>query len=79
MTNVEIYSTPTCIHCGHAKEFLKEHNVPYTEYNVLADVERRKEMVDITGQMGVPVIVVGENVMVGFNQSKLAELVGVPA
>jgi glutaredoxin 3 len=79
MKKVEIYSTPSCIHCGHAKEFLKEHNIPYTEYNVLADADRRKEMIDITGQMGVPVINVDDQFMVGYNQGKLAELLGVAA
>jgi len=79
MKKVEIYSTPSCIHCAHAKEFLKEKNIPYTEYNVLADIDRRKEMVEITGQMGVPVINVDDQYMVGYNQAKLAELLGIAA
>ena len=77
MQNVEIYSTPSCVHCGHAKEFFKAHNIKYTEYNVAADAEKRNHMVEISGQLGVPVIVIGDNLIVGFNEPKVAELLGV--
>ena len=82
MKKVEIYSTPTCHFCQAAKEFFKEKNVEFTDYNVVEDTEKRQEMMDKTGQMGVPVIVVtGEggqsDVIVGFDQSKLSELLGV--
>jgi glutaredoxin-like YruB-family protein len=72
---VEIYSTPACHFCHMAKEYFKEHNVAFTDYNVGADAEKRAEMVEITGQMGVPVIVVDkENVVIGFDQKALAKL-----
>ncbi len=74
---VTIYSTPTCHFCGAAKEFFKEHNVAYDEINVAEDVEKRKEMIDMTGQMGVPVITIGEDILVGFDEPKLRELLGV--
>ncbi len=77
MKNVTIYSTPTCHYCGLAKEFMKNHNVSYTEYNVASDLDKRKEMVDKSGQMGVPVIDVDGHVMVGFEESELASLLGV--
>jgi glutaredoxin-like YruB-family protein len=73
---ITIYSTPTCHFCQLAKEYLNEKNVPFTDFNVAADAEKRQEMIQMTGQMGVPVIRVGDDVMVGFNQEKLAELVG---
>ena len=60
-----------------AKEYMKKNNVSYTEFNVATDLEKRKEMIDKTGQMGVPVIIVGDEVMVGFEQDKLAAALGI--
>ena len=76
MKNVEIYSTPTCHFCHLAKEYFKENNVAYTEYDVASDLEKRKEMVEKSGQMGVPVIVIGEDVTVGFNKPEVAKMLG---
>jgi len=56
MPNITIYSTPTCHFCHMAKNFFKENNVAYTEHNVASDLEKRKEMMEKSGQMGVPVI-----------------------
>lgn len=72
--NVVIYSTPECVHCKHAKEFFKENDVEYTEHDVASDAQMRQEMVAKSGQMGVPVILVGDEVVVGFNEPKLKEL-----
>jgi len=74
---VTIYSTPTCPYCHMAKEFLSEHKVPFTDYNVAESEEKRNEMLKKSGQMGVPVIDVNGEVMVGFDQGRLAELVGI--
>jgi len=71
MKPVTIYSTPTCVYCNMAKSFFKSHGIDYTEYNVAADMDRRKEMIDKTGQMGVPVIDIGGEVVVGFDEPKL--------
>ena len=49
----------------------------FTEYNVASDMERRKEMIDKTGQMGVPVIIVGDDITVGFDQEKIAAELGI--
>jgi glutaredoxin 3 len=76
MPNVTIYSTPTCHFCHMAKDYFKENNVAYTEYDVASDVDKRKEMVEKSGQMGVPVIVIGDELTVGFNQPKIAQLLG---
>jgi len=76
MKNVTIYSTPTCHYCHMAKEFFKANNVAYTEYNVASDLEKRKEMMEKSGQMGVPVIVIGDDLTVGFNQPKIAQQLG---
>ena len=56
MKNITIYSTPTCHFCQMAKEFLKEKGIEYTDYDVSTDMEKRKEMIEKSGQMGVPVI-----------------------
>jgi len=74
---VTIYSTPTCVYCKMAKEFFGEHNVKYEEYNVAEDEEKRNEMFEKTGQMGVPVISVDDRVMVGFNEEALTEMLNI--
>ena len=71
---VTIYSTPVCHFCHAAKEFFNENNVSFTEHDVAADAEKRQEMIDLTGQMGVPVIKVSEDVIIGFDEVKLKEL-----
>lgn len=71
---VTIYSTPSCHFCHAAKEYFTEHNVAFTDHDVAADQEKRKEMVDMTGQMGVPVIRIGDDVVVGFDEAKVKEL-----
>lgn len=74
--NVEIYSTPTCHFCVMAKAYFKENEIEYTEYNVAEDSTKRQEMIEMTGQMGVPVIKVGNDVMVGFNEDKVKDMLG---
>jgi glutaredoxin 3 len=71
---VIIYSTPSCHYCHFAKDFFQENGIKYTEYNVLTDLEKRQEMIDKSGQMGVPVIMIGEKVLVGFDQAEVSEL-----
>lgn len=73
---VVIYSTPTCHYCNMAKEFFTANNVEYTEYNVAEDADKRAEMVDKSGQMGVPVIFIGDSMTIGFNEGKLKEELG---
>ncbi|MDX1607825.1 MAG: Uxx-star family glutaredoxin-like (seleno)protein [Candidatus Spechtbacterales bacterium] len=74
MKQVTIYTTPTCHYCHAAKEFFGENNVEYTEKDVAKDVEARNEMVEKSGQLGVPVIDVGGDVIVGFNKEALQDL-----
>ena len=69
---ITIYSTPTCHFCQMAKDFLKEQGIEYTEFDVAHDLERRQEMIQKSGQMGVPVIIVGDEVIVGFDKGRLA-------
>ncbi|OHA21194.1 MAG: NrdH-redoxin [Candidatus Taylorbacteria bacterium RIFCSPHIGHO2_01_FULL_51_15] len=77
MATVTIYSTPTCVYCNAAKAFFKQKEIAYTEHNVAADVEKRKEMIDKSGQMGVPVIEIDGQLVVGFNQPKIKQLLGI--
>lgn len=76
MHNITIYSTPTCHFCHLAKEFFNEKGVKYTEYDVLSNLEKRQEMVDKSGQLGVPVILIDNEVIVGFDQPRIAGLLG---
>lgn len=79
MKHVAIYTTPSCHFCQMAKAFFKEHNVQYEEYNVAEDQARRTEMIQMTGQLGVPVIAIDDMLMVGFSQAKVAEMLGITA
>jgi glutaredoxin-like YruB-family protein len=74
---VTIYTTPTCHFCHAAKEFFTANNVAFAEHNVATDIEKRKEMIEKSGQMGVPVIYVGDELIVGFDESRLKELLHV--
>ena len=75
--NVVIYSTPTCHFCHQVKEFLTENNIEFTDYNVAEDQEKRQEMIQRTGQLGVPVTVIGNEIIIGFNKEKLSELLSI--
>jgi glutaredoxin 3 len=76
MHTVAIYTTPSCHFCHMAKDFFKENNIAYTEYDVAADSAKRQEMVDMTKQLGVPVIHIDDSLIVGFNKPKIVELLG---
>ena len=65
---VTIYSTPTCHFCGMAKEFFKANNIQYTEHDVASDIAQRKEMIEKSGQMGVPVLDINGTIIVGFDE-----------
>lgn len=74
---VTIYSTPACHFCHAAKDFFAANNIAFTDHNVAADAEKRTEMVEMTGQLGVPVIRIEDDVIVGFDQGKVKELLGI--
>lgn len=74
---VTIYSTPSCHYCHMAKDFFAANNVTFTDINVAVDNEKRQEMVEMTGQLGVPVIRIDDDVIVGFDQGKVKELLGI--
>lgn len=68
---IKIYSTPSCPYCKMAKEYLASKGVVYQEFDVATSNEALEEMVNVSGQMGVPVIVVDGDVIVGFDKGRL--------
>lgn len=74
MQKITIYTTPTCVYCKMTKAFFKEHNVSYEEKDVSQDVVARDEMVAKSSQMGVPVIDIDGQILVGFDKDGLSEL-----
>ena len=76
MKKVAIYTTPTCVYCKMAKELFQEHNIEYVEYNVAQDAEKRNELIERTGQMGVPVIPIDNKIIIGFDEEKIKTLLG---
>lgn len=85
---VSIYSTPTCHFCHMAKDFFTEKGILFTDYDVAEDTQKRSEMVDKTGQLGVPVISIvnptipegqegHENVVIGFDEGRIRQLLNI--
>lgn len=79
MKNVTIYSTPNCTYCKMTKDFLNEHKIAFTEYDVAADAAKRAEMVERSDQMGVPVTVIDDSVIIGFDKGALSQILGITA
>ncbi|PIS13572.1 MAG: NrdH-redoxin [Candidatus Tagabacteria bacterium CG09_land_8_20_14_0_10_41_14] len=77
MQKVFIYSAPTCGYCQMAKEWFKENNIEYEEFDVSTDEAKRNELVEKTRQMAIPVIEINGETIVGFDKAKLSELLGV--
>lgn len=80
--NVTIYTTNTCAYCQAVKDFFKQKEVEYQEVNLDEDPQRRQELLDVTGQLAVPVTIVEQesgkkDVTVGFNLSQLSTALGV--
>ena len=73
---VKVFSTPTCIYCQTLKAFLKEKNIAFEDIDVSRDEVALKEMVDRSGQMGVPVIDIDGELTIGFDQMRLKALLG---
>ena len=68
---VRVYSTPTCPHCIRTKQFLKDNNVEFEDIDVSADQAKVQEMMDKSGQMGVPVLDINGEIIVGFDKDKI--------
>lgn len=77
MKTVTIFSTPTCVYCKMAKEFFQKNSIEYTEKNVADDLEAQQDMIARSGQMGVPVIDIDGELIIGFDKAKIAELLDI--
>lgn len=77
MSKVTIYTTPTCTYCHMAKDYFKEHGVVYEEKDVTVDIPAQEAMIERSGQMGVPVIEVDGEIVIGFDRSRLETLLGI--
>ncbi|MDP2631417.1 MAG: glutaredoxin domain-containing protein [Candidatus Uhrbacteria bacterium] len=72
-----VYSTPTCPFCKHVKEFLDSHRIDYADIDVSADKNEAEKMIKKSGQMGVPVIDIDGEIVIGFDKKKLKDLLGI--
>lgn len=77
MPKIKIYSTPTCPYCVTLKEFLKEKNIAFEDVNVAQDAQAREEMVQRSSQMGVPVVDIDGQIVVGFDRAKISKLLNI--
>lgn len=76
MSKVDIFTSSTCQYCHEAKEFFKKNNVDFVEHNITTDVEARKDLMK-KGYRAVPVIVIDDEYIVGFDQNKVAGILGI--
>ena len=74
--SVKVYSTPTCPYCIRVKQFLNEKNVSFEDYDVSKDQAKAQEMIKKSGQMGVPVIDIGGEIVVGFDKESIQKHLG---
>ncbi|MEN8904779.1 MAG: glutaredoxin domain-containing protein [Clostridiales bacterium] len=72
---IKVYSTPTCPYCVNAKEYFNSKELSYEDYDVSADREKAREMIEKSGQRGVPVIDIDGNIIVGFDKLKIDTLI----
>jgi len=77
MEKIKVYSTPACPYCITLKTFLKEHNIGFEDIDVSQDKKALDEMVKKSGQMGVPVIDIDGEVIIGFDKEKISKALGI--
>jgi len=77
MPQIKIYSTPTCPYCVTLKEFLKEKNIEFEDVNVAQDAQAREEMIQKSNQMGVPVVDIDGEIVIGFDRQKISKLLNI--
>ncbi len=71
MSNIKVYTTPTCAFCHMTKQFLQDKGAEYEEIDVSTDQQAAQEIVEKTGQMGVPVTQIDDQYIIGFDKAKL--------
>lgn len=72
--NIKIYSTPTCPYCISAKKYFEGKKIPFESVDVSIDNDKAQEMIDLSGQMGVPVIKINDKVIVGFDKEEIEKI-----
>lgn len=77
MAKVRVYSTSHCPYCVTLKEFLNKHNIEFEDFNVGENRTAAEEMIRKSGQMGVPVIEIDGQIVVGFDKEKISQLLGI--
>lgn len=77
MAKIKIYSTPTCPYCVTLKEFLKEKNIEFEDVNVAEDAQAREEMINKSGQMGVPVVDIDGQIIIGFDKQRISKILNI--
>ena len=77
MTQITIYTTPSCVYCKMAKEFFKQHNLAYEEHDVTTDMKAQEEMIRKSHQLGVPVIEINGEIFVGFDRVGMSRALGI--
>lgn len=77
MPKIKIYSTPTCPYCVTLKEFLKSKSIAFEDVNVASDAQAREEMIQKSGQMGVPVVDIDGEIIVGFDKERISKLLNI--
>ena len=74
--HVTVYSTPSCPWCVRAKEFLKDNNITFQDIDVSSDQVAAEEMIQKSGQMGVPVVDIDGEIILGFDKEKITQTLG---
>lgn len=74
---VIIFTTPTCSFCNAAKRYFREKNIRFTEVDVSRDQKAAMDMYRRTGQMGVPVILINNRPIVGFDVNKINQMLNI--
>jgi len=77
MKKVRVFSTPGCPYCYTLKEFLKEHGIEFEDIDVSTNEEAAKEMIEKSGQMGVPVVEIDGQIVIGFDKEKICQLLNI--
>ncbi len=74
MKKVKIFTTPACVYCYTVKEYLKKKNIEFEEIDIFEDEEAREEVIEKTKQMGVPVLKIEQEYIVGFDKNKIDKI-----
>lgn len=74
--NIKIYSSPTCPHCISAKKYFESKEIPFENIDVTASRDAATEMIKLSGQRGVPVIIIDQQTIIGFDKKKIENIIG---